>query len=98
MVLLLLSTLISACCRTCPKPKAPEPPIRVEVTKRCMESLSDDIKALAAITKWPTPNTDGTTTLTPAIAASFRVILSGLINYIEVQLARCKLKKDAPTI
>ncbi len=60
-----------------------------------MEPVGSDLSALAAMTKWPTPNTDGTTTITPELLRRVRAVLAGLINYIAVQLVRCK-KKDVP--
>jgi len=67
------------------------PPVRVEVIKRCMAPLSKDLVAVLATTRWPDPAPDGTTIISRPLLGQFKLVIGALVNYIETQLAACRV-------
>lgn len=61
-----------------------------------MEPPNRRIQEMAAerAESWPDPRPDGVTELSPAQLRLERAIFAALVNYIEVQLARCKVEGD----
>jgi hypothetical protein len=51
---------------------------------------------IAAALVWPKPKPDGTTVIPADTLRQVQVVISGLVNYIDTQLARCKMAPDAP--
>ena len=59
-----------------------------------MERLEPAIRTMAKELVWPEPRADGFTVLPPAVLRRTQALIGALINYIEVQLVRCK-ERDA---
>lgn len=55
-----------------------------------MEALPVRVGRLAAEASWPDPDDDGNTQMTAAQVRVFRALFSALIDYVEIQLKRCK--------
>lgn len=60
-----------------------------------MERPGELIGQLATELKWPSPNEDGTTTLSKKQLATAQALVSALVGYIDAQLSRCEKKDDA---
>lgn len=61
-----------------------------------MEPLPAALASLAASIAWPKPRPDGTTHLDAQTLRQIQAIVASLVNYVDTQLARCKMPKDAP--
>lgn len=57
-----------------------------------MEPLPSYIGDWVAVLSWPKPNTDGTTTLSREDLGRVSSVLNALVNYLEQQLAACKVE------
>lgn len=90
-ILVLFSLLWSGCrlfrpCPSCPEPLPASPPTVVEVRRPCMTALEPALRF-----EFPPANDDGTFTLTTADAGE----VLRLLQYVNSQLARCKVVVDA---
>ncbi len=82
---LLISIALSGCCRKCPPP---QPPKVVTKTERCMRPLPPELAILAKEVRIPDA-VAGQFTLTVGQVRVIGALLSGLVDYIQVEYARC---------
>lgn len=77
---MLLTPLASGCGASCPKPRPP-----VTVVERCMTAPEN----VPPLSPFPPQNADGTYTLTEAYTAELVGFIYYLIDYVQIQYAKC---------